>query len=613
MSELREELSKRIKLGKQALSKGNYNLAIQSFEKAVTIASKKTPALSSLLGIVYSHRALAYGADKNSSKALELISTATTYFSEKPQKPLVYASGLLGVGIEFQNLGLYEHSVIILKSALKLTRNQEKDPDLQAISIVSRNLAYSYTKINNKSSAAKLYRIAADLEENSHTSLDLYRNSAFFYYDLGRKEEALNVLEIAYDKAKFLNQMKDILKIADMQGLIAFEIYCEFQKIGYMIQAADYLKISHEKFMVSKNLKGQIQSLYHQAMLHEKLDETWQRNKVLKKISHFPLSVESEEYVIKALLMLTIHSLESDRYNEAEYFLRQIPQEKIATLELSLKEKIIELNKFLDSSHKRGQLYSDLKFSRSALQLPVDDLIQKTAELDQERLTAKDSISDLQTFPEQLKPPTIATLAALFETPLAQEENSILEEAGEVVEIEVPPSDDHQPILYPERSQEEQEELEERSNALDRLFRAHQEPGYETAEEQPFFIEEPIVPEREEITETQNQGDSQVQSNENTRTLAIRYLQRAGWTVQLNYINQRGAEPDIIAERGLIRKRKKLIFFAENPTDAEICSFLLQSNPESGEKVIFLLSGDPRDTNVSIGIKLINHIDQLFK
>ena len=300
MSELREELSKRIKLGKQALSKGNYNLAIQSFEKAITIASKQTPTLSSLLGVVYSHLALAYGANQNSSKALELISTATTFFSEKPQNSLVYASVLLGVGIEFQNLGLYEHSVIILKSALKLTRNQEKDPDLQAISIVSRNLAFSYTKINNKTSAAKLYRIAADLEENSQSSLDLYRNSAFFYYDLGQKEEALNVLEIAYDKAKYLNQMEDILKIADMQGLIAFEIYCEFQKIGYMIQAADYLNISYEKFKISKNSKGEIQTLYHQAMLHEELDEIWQRNKVLKKISLLPPSTENEEYVIKA-------------------------------------------------------------------------------------------------------------------------------------------------------------------------------------------------------------------------------------------------------------------------------------------------------------------------
>ncbi|NHJ00933.1 MAG: hypothetical protein EAX86_02275 [Candidatus Heimdallarchaeota archaeon] len=617
MSELREELSKRIKLGKQALTKGNFNLAITSFEKAITIASKQTPTLSSLLGIVYSYLALAYGADKQSNKSLEIISSATSFFSEKPQKPLLYASVLLGVGIEFQNLELFEHSVIILKTALKLTRKQEKNPDLQAISIVSRNLAFSYTKINNHQSAAKLYRIAADLEENSKTSLDLYRNSAFFFYEEGLKDEALNVLEIAYDKAKYLNQAKDLQKIADMQGLIAFEIYCEFEEIGYSIQALEYLKISYTKFKISTNQLGTIQSLYHQATLYGKLDENWQKNKILKEISLFPLSSETEEYVIKALLLLTIHSLESDRYNEAEYFLRQIPKEKIDSLDKTLREKVLEINKLLDISNKRGRLYSDLKFTRSALHLPVEDLLQGTGNSEQERINLRSTITNLQStqtegavdFSEQLKPPTIETLEALFTSQQIEEELETFEQ--ESLQID-------KPSLIPSPSSQN-ESLDERTQALERLFRAHQSPVEVSVSESTFFereLEPPSIEESEEdITSFQTEVQSRVRSEENTRTLTIRYLQRAGWTVQLNFTNtnRRGAEPDLIAERGLIRRKRKLIFFAENPTDAEICSFLLQSNPESGEKIIFLLNGDPREANISLEVKLINHIDQLFK
>ena len=75
---------------------------------------------------------------------------------------------------------------------------------------------------------------------------------------------------------------------------------------------------------------------------------------------------------------------------------------------------------------------------------------------------------------------------------------------------------------------------------------------------------------------------------------------------------RRDAEPDIVAEKGLIRKRKKLIFFAEDVPEAEICSFLLQSNPEIGEKIVFLIEGNPQEANISLQVKIISRIDQLF-
>ncbi|MHA1512916.1 MAG: hypothetical protein ACTSRJ_02490, partial [Candidatus Hodarchaeales archaeon] len=94
-----------------------------------------------------------------------------------------------------------------------------------------------------------------------------------------------------------------------------------------------------------------------------------------------------------------------------------------------------------------------------------------------------------------------------------------------------------------------------------------------------------------------------------------RRLQKAGWSVQMNYSSNigQGAEPDITAEKGLIRKKKKLLYFAESVPDAEICSFLLQSNTELGERIIFLHEGNPKDANVTLNVKLITRIDQLFE
>ncbi len=62
----------------------------------------------------------------------------------------------------------------------------------------------------------------------------------------------------------------------------------------------------------------------------------------------------------------------------------------------------------------------------------------------------------------------------------------------------------------------------------------------------------------------------------------------------------------------MVRKQRKMIFFAEDVADAEICSFLLQSNQTPGEKYVFLLSGDPLKAKISQKVKLVTRVDQLF-
>ena len=161
----------------------------------------------------------------------------------------------------------------------------------------------------------------------------------------------------------------------------------------------------------------------------------------------------------------------------------------------------------------------------------------------------------------------------------------------------------------------------EKTIALERLFKAHQvspesstlEYSRNSTEVQNAFPEE-HTSEQVDLPQVTSPPTIVLQ-DENIRSEVVSRLQRAGWAVELNFTNlmRRGAEPDVIATKGLIRKSRKLIFFAENPADAEICSFLLQSNPEKGEKIVFLLGGDPREANVSVMVKLITQIGQLFE
>jgi hypothetical protein len=143
------------------------------------------------------------------------------------------------------------------------------------------------------------------------------------------------------------------------------------------------------------------------------------------------------------------------------------------------------------------------------------------------------------------------------------------------------------------------------SESLSNIFRAHR-----ITQDTEEGLELPFEPETssDEIEIQENQP------TENIPSQVGRQLQKAGWSIQINFSSgmRRGTEPDIQAEKGLIRKKKKLIFIAEDPTDAEICGFLLQSSLEEGEKIVYLIEGNPQEVNISHKIKLVTQINQIL-
>jgi len=666
MSELSTELNQKIMAGKQAFKENNLDLAMKSFSEAYIIADNAQPPLKSIVGISQAYLALIETSKGVKDDILEKVYAAIDYFPENPSNPLAYVSILMDIGLGFQRNSHFECSIIVLKKALDFTKNKSLKDNLETTSVVSRILAYSYHKVGNSSSAAKLFRIAADLTDKPTLAIDLYRNAAYLYYRVERKEDALNILQTAYDKTGIIEDFTTQTRIADFQGTIAYEIFNHYYQRDYIDMAMEYLDLAQEKFESIKDEFWIIKLLYEKAMVYERLDKIWQRNKTLDTITSFDLNNENEEYIIKAILLLTVHELEGDHYSQAEYYLKQIPSTKYMQLNQTLRQKIDDLKVLLEKSRKRTQIYSTIKLSRGDLELPVDQLVSEEQTLTENQIQTKTIlnnevsnllagteledrfkretniplqklVSEIKTSSSRLDPSSEST------TELAAIESSASQEAL-AAELKAPSVDVLQDLFDSSKGISEPEirigtiqnepvdeniqesvsispitpvtvKTQDNTSALERLFTAHQQnPEQETPISSDY---ESINDEIETLIESPLQLSSTPQSTEeivNDPSTISKQLQKAGWTVQINFASstRRGSEPDIIAEKGLIRKHRKLIFFAENPADAEICSFLLQTNPESGEKIIFLLQGDPQDVTISYGIKVVTRINQLF-
>ncbi|MFX0182176.1 MAG: tetratricopeptide repeat protein [Candidatus Hodarchaeota archaeon] len=617
MTELKVELSQKILKGKQALSEGEFDHAINYFESAVTIAKEFSPSLKSIIGVSYAYMALAFGKKNIQNEALEKITMASELIPSDPKDPMAYASILLGLGVEFQKIGIFDCSIITLKKALKLARSQVEEQDFAAISIIARNLAFSYKKTNNNKSAAKLFRIAGDLEDQSNVSIDLYRNSAYLYYQEKMKEEALNILETAFDKAGILGDKNSQMEIARFQAIISYEIFDEYQETPNLEHALAYAHLCFDKFSFIEDQFWALKIQFDRAMILSRIGNKSEYNEILKKIAQNPATRETEEFIIKAHLLLAIQALEAGIYSDATFYIENITTNQMKQLEIvnpKLTRKINEVKEILQQSLQRGMIQTDLRFSRKELDLPVEEILAESEVVSLTGSSITNDISSLSppklevtvpttsTVSPKLKPPSVEALQELFEAE---------EVKPQIIQQEMirPVTPKREPDIKPEEKEEEKIDYS-------RLFKAHRLPTEEVIS--PSSVT--TFPMQESFEVMAVPDDSAPQYVEeiprvNIRSEAGRRLQKAGWTLRLNFTNtaRRGAEPDIIAEKGLIRKNRKLIFFAENPTDAEICSFLLQSSLESGEKIIFLLSGNPREVYVPLDIKIITQIDKLFK
>lgn len=615
MSEPLSQLENLIKIGKEAIFKQNYQKAINSFENAIKIAKEYSPALNNIIGISHANIALSQGNLGENQTALESTIRAKDFLENITEKPTEYLAILHGLGLEFQKISLHNCAIIILSLALDLARANVATHETSQISVITRQLAFSYGEIDNLNTAGKLFRISGDLEEQASVAIDLYKNSAYLYYKNGVKDEALNILETAFDKAGIIGNYENQKLIARFQVTIAFEIMKTLTQNGLLNQAIEYGELCIDKCRVLEDTTWTTQLLYESALLLRKIDKIWQSNQYLEKVIIEGKSKVTERIRLQAIVLLTVHMLETENYSQANFYLQQLDIERIRKIHPRLARTLTDISQSLEKSEERGKIHSNLIFRRKDLDLPVDELLkteeiiqnfpkpERPSSLELEELTTNimhhRAVSDL-------KPPSIESLNRLFEIeePSPIISSSSVKEKAEIDDVSSRGLEESIIVV---------EDREPATESLEDVFSAHQHTP--TRSESQETYSESFIPPIEPITI--DQTEEQEISPEtilNIRYEVGRRLQKAGWSVQMNFSAgvRQGAEPDIVAEKGIIRKRRKLLFFAEDVADAEICSFLLQSNLEAGERIIFLLEGNPRSANVSLHVKLITRIDQLF-
>lgn len=504
------EVKEKILTGKQALSNDYIDLAIQAFQEALNVEGSSH---NSLFGIAQAYLLLASGIkgvqdDKNT--AIQITEAVNLLPSETDQVK-AYISLLIAIGKGLQEISFFESSIAVYKKSLQYAQTQAAKGDLKTISTISWYLAFSYQKLGQIEPGAKLYRIAADLEQNPEDAITLYRSSANQYYQTGMRDEALNILQTAFDKAGILQQIELQNEIACFQGIIAFEIYKTRKPSDLASPVIEYLDLALEKFEI---------------------------------------------------------------VNDSEWLTR------------------IENERMLLSTQTKAEIYNP----------------EKIIQPDEDRSTVDLPIS------RTIKDPTGTSVTPVENSsPISKEMREFLDESTRTL--------DNLGKLSSEtiKSEEEIEELHEADFALSENTTSGK---FESINPYDRLFSSPKISSKEPIASNIQINDSTIPAIEQETPIigvpklseVSNRLQQAGWVVITNDLSNKAKnpEPDIIAEKGLVRKKRKMIFFAEDETDAEICSFLLQSNATQGEKFVFLLSGNPKKVKISKKVKLVNRVDQLF-
>ncbi len=532
MSESSNELKKKILAGKQALSNNYIDLAIQAFQEALNARIPESTSQNSLIGIAQAYLLLALGIkgeQEDDSTAIQMKEALELLPNEVNQLN-AYIFLLMDIGKGLQKISFFISSILVYKKSLQYAKTQGTERDLRAISTISWKLAFSYQNIGNVEYAAKLYRIAADLEEDQKAAITLYHSSAYQHYKAEMKEEALNILETAFDKAGILKQTDLQNEIAEFQGIISFEIFESQKQKESSSQNYEYLELAFDKFTFVNNSEWLAKIESERALLSAQTEG----DRDISATSEWSAEPEPTEW-----------SAEPKTTKSEEAPSIEKPTSKTMAFENNLRDTI---KTSIDISSPN---------SRSAMAF----LDESTRMLDEFSKLTSENIGDNEEITELHQ----ADLALSDEKPLDRGFQSV--------------------------------------SSYDRLFTS---PEMNSTEEPSSSIIQ--------------SDDSKIDKLEPTTPIVgVRgevssRLQNAGWIVQSNNISNtaKGSDPDIIAEKGLVRKKRKMIFFAEHVADAEICSFLLQNNLETGEKYVFLLSGDPKKAKISKKVKIITRVDQIF-
>ncbi|MHA2332136.1 MAG: tetratricopeptide repeat protein [Candidatus Hodarchaeales archaeon] len=505
----------------------------------------------------------------------------------------------------------------VFKKAIDLAKATNNVP---TVAISSLNLAHAYEKSGEALKAARLFEIAASIDQTDENVAYCLRHAAILYYKSGNLEKSLNLVKIAvkYRKKLFQPLGQLLLFQTDLSREYALKFFTDENKAG---QALNYLNEAIQVLEELGNVTELAEVYLEAATIHQKLsnsDEAIENLHLSRKLS---VSCNHVNVFIKSTFKLVLLYMELENYEKALEITQEtksgvvLQEEDLKNLN-SLGSKINDwLTKTKSVPSERGEIeplksteivhepmLSTSNNSTDGEEQPIDKL--STSE-DMSREIANDN--DVQ---------FTGTLADLMKPSEEEFEDVFAEETAEQEDIQL--LDDQEMVEQPIEAQSTLDLSPTRSNNQTIASSEQQLDEQDTGESTVAIDESREIPSEQTTSEVEGVEEAIIETPSARRTYLrskkkiTAFFKRCGYQVSHDSVPFGSTSSvDTIAQKGTVRKHKIFLQLAQNPADATISTYILQGITERGVKLIFLLTGDEKDVYVPRGINITSKIFQL--
>ncbi|MFW6131167.1 MAG: CHAT domain-containing protein [Candidatus Aminicenantaceae bacterium] len=235
-----EKIKSLIKTGDSLRKKGEYEKAIESFDRAYWLSRENRDAIREIyclksLGLMYWNigkieKSFLY--HKNTVQRAQKIKQNTL---EEKQRKILKIINFLREGISYRQQNMYQESIRKIEKALQLSE-EIKSPEHEVKCL--RLLSFSYWKLNDENKFYSLNKKALELARrisNTREQSKCLVNVGLSYWKFNNYSRALNCYERALSIARHLGNKEDESACLNNIGII-------YENIGFYDRSLEYLK-----------------------------------------------------------------------------------------------------------------------------------------------------------------------------------------------------------------------------------------------------------------------------------------------------------------------------------------------------------------------------------
>lgn len=462
---------------------------------------------------------------------------------------------------------------------------------------ISSNLAYVYYHQKQYLKCAKMFEIAATLEEVEQEKID-FLNSAFLVYkEIKNYERAANVLKSLIKLLRSSSDPSTIPKIEeyiDIQLILAKGKYKESKELTYdsiseitnlipILGKENYTHVYYEIGKLCHSMENIVDSIDY-------FFESYQ----LTNMENNPI------IHAKSALNLALGYIQVDEFNRAEELLNEASSYSSKMKDQKTLEKVEKIRKSLNEI-KIGKESLDEKELKNfnidtKREISSESIIKEDSILEKRKMTKKEEISNIS---KDIKPREKITENIGFES-YYKTLSSIDEknDGAEILPMEDIETISSVEVLNETNTDYHQEEME--TNTLSSYV--------ETEDYLPNSALQSLS-----FSEDSQDIISPVLSFESAKNMVTSFLRNNGYNVSFNrHVEGFTGTVDLVAVKGNVRRKKIFMLFSSTASDAGLSSYLLQSIIDKGLKIIFLLEGEsPRKMGQVNIINSINNLESL--